>query len=663
MKKEKIKKQLTKRYKENAKFIMTNFPQVWQHFFYPKGKLKVKVLIENNGNINFEYNGVKGIPSSDSKKKLISSIKNNLYTMRVFQVYKGYPLDKNPNNYISNEHINRVISLFKDKNLVYTPLKKTIPLLIVFGLNLGYHLEWILDNYDVKHLVVIEVDENLANISLYTLNWKKIFKYFQKGKNRYIKLVIFSSLINPNISEREINRITQNLINSSLADIDFFSTDFRFLAYYVNPVIEKFLDSFKENIHLAFRAWGFFNDEIISIDHTYQNIKNKVNLLTKSNQKKDIPVFIVASGPSLDKTINFIKENKKKAFIISAGTALRKLLKNNIKPDIHIEIERTFQTYKALEKQLEGFDKSILDDILLVVTNNVHPKVFTLFKNKLIFPKFNDTGYYAFIEPLGYDAFRLSNPTVSNGALSVAINLGFKEIYLFGTDFGFKLIDKHHADDTIYYDKQLKEVQKLNLEKSNLKKVKGNFTEFVYTNDIFNLSRVMVETAIDENKDIKVYNTSDGAYIRGSVPIKCEDISLKSKVENKTFIINDIIENLAFPLETHLEKQLKTFKAKTLEVINNVINFIENQEIKNFDDFYYLATEMAIYLRNQKQNKYVYPLLNGTTKHILIFSYLGYIYLNEEKKEKINYLNNCKNILLSFYKKAKEKIENIGKDA
>jgi len=651
----KIKKKLEENYKNNVRFIIENFPGAWENFFKPKGKIKTQLIIEKNNNVNFIYNGIKGIPSSDSKKKLISSIKNNMYTLRLYQAFKGYPLIENKENYISYKYLNKIISLFRSKDLKYSPLKKTIPLLIIVGLNLGYHLEWILDNYNVKYLVIIEVDENLANLSLYTLNWEKIFRYFQKDRSRYIKLVIFSSLMNPDISDKELDTITLNLINTVLQDVDFFSIDFRFLSYYANPTIDRFMQKFTDNIEIAYRGWGFFDDEEISIKHTYQNLQNNIKLLHNEVDPKDIPVFIVGSGPSLDDSIDVIKKHEKNAVIISAGTSLRKLLKNGIKPDIHIEIERTVSTYHALKKQLKGLNQKLLKDTLLVCANPVHPDVFTKFpfKDKGMFLKYNDTGYYGFFEKYGFNSLHFSNPTVTNGALAVAEKLGFRQMYLFGVDFGFKTVEKHHADDTIYYDKEIDEKPDMNI--NQLKKVKGNFTDFVYTNGIFNFSRIVVERMLNKYKHIKVYNTSDGAFINGTIPLKASELP-QFKTEKKS-IVESIHKTSFITPNLNPQQDLKHLKDNIRNIILNIINFLKSQKVKSFDDFFFIGTEIAIYIRKQKEFKPLYPLFMGTTKHILLHSYLGYIYLNESKVEKIKYLNECKNILLSFYEEALAKID------
>ena len=61
-----------------------------------------------------------------------------------------------------------------------------------------------------------------------------------------------------------------------------------------------------------------------------------------------MPVFIIANGPSLDDSIDVIAANKDRAILISCGSAISALHKVGIKPDIHVETERTKIVYDFL---------------------------------------------------------------------------------------------------------------------------------------------------------------------------------------------------------------------------------------------------------------------------------------------------------------------------
>ena len=68
------------------------------------------------------------------------------------------------------------------------------------------------------------------------------------------------------------------------------------------------------------------------------------------NKQPEQPVFVVGNGPSLDSSLAFLKKNSDDIIIISCGTAIRALLKNNIKPDLHIEMERIPELVPIMEE-------------------------------------------------------------------------------------------------------------------------------------------------------------------------------------------------------------------------------------------------------------------------------------------------------------------------
>jgi hypothetical protein len=90
-------------------------------------------------------------------------------------------------------------------------------------------------------------------------------------------------------------------------------------------------------------GWGFFDDSLIALSHSMRNIERGVPFFKKnkkiSQKHQNVPVFIIGSGPSLDESLPFIKENKERAILISCGSAISALHKHGITPDIEVQIE------------------------------------------------------------------------------------------------------------------------------------------------------------------------------------------------------------------------------------------------------------------------------------------------------------------------------------
>ena len=291
---------------------------------------------------------------------------------------------------------------------------------------------------------------------------------------------------------------------------------------------------------------GFFDDALISIGHFQNNLKNKIKLL--KNKKLDelcnIPVVVVANGPSLDEDIDFLRNNKDKSIVISCGTAIGALYKYGIKPDYHCEMERCLITRTVLDII---DDKSYFKGITLLALNTVHPSVFELFENSVQAIKLGEAGSTLHqqnpdAEPGDYAVLSYCNPTVTNCALSFCESMGMNKVFLFGVDMGY-VGDKHHSTKSIYYDQNNEEQDRDLYKIDNIISVKGNFVEEVKTDSIYNYSRRVIESFLAAKPHLDVINCSNGAEISGAMPIHSDDISF-SEVLNKKSLIESINNNL-----------------------------------------------------------------------------------------------------------------------
>jgi hypothetical protein len=150
----------------------------------------------------------------------------------------------------------------------------------------------------------------------------------------------------------------------------------------------------------------------------------------------------------------------------------------------------------------------------LIGPNTLHPKVVDLFKRKYLYIKPNDAGGDLIQETVlhRYLDLYFCSPTVANGAAAVAIALGFKKLYLFGIDYGFRSDEYHHSKDSAYYQKEWQgETKKMD----GLIEIESNRGDFVFTTPIFDMSRGVMEMLIKRSA-AKFFNLSDGAKIQGT---------------------------------------------------------------------------------------------------------------------------------------------------
>ncbi|WP_300316674.1 6-hydroxymethylpterin diphosphokinase MptE-like protein [Idiomarina sp.] len=414
-----------------------------------------------------------------------------------------------------------------------------IPSLILISLGLGKAHEEILNQYNVDYLYVIEPNLDFFFWSMHCMDWSKILSTFaDTNKNLNFSLGDDGShfIDDMKASMRQFNGFF--LLNSFL----FVERQQKALAPYIVEFREDLMNliTLSEHFHYAHYA----------LSHTYENFSSKQTLMC-SNQldegslSKNIPVFVVGNGPSIDETIGHLREIQEQVVIVSCGTVLRSLWKNGITPDFHAEVEQNKCTYSIIS-QIP--DSSYLKQINYLAPPDTHPDTAKLFKRHYAMLTSLD-GSMLF---LNYLAGKIGAelqlpvfpfPTVSNFALSSLLKIGFENIVLIGVDLGFKDVRYHHSKDSLYY-KEGKEQTVPSYEETMGGKimVRGNFETFVYTKPEFKISAKNLGKSIQASKAL-VRNCSDGAKIEGAVPIKVRDIvfpSVKNKKELLSSALNEV---------------------------------------------------------------------------------------------------------------------------
>ena len=88
---------------------------------------------------------------------------------------------------------------------------------------------------------------------------------------------------------------------------------------------------------------GFFGGEVDEINQVIQSVYNHKLVSKRLLLKPDsfhAPVVLVASGPSLDSQLEWLRDNQNSLTIFAAGSALGSLMRNGIEPDACCFLER-----------------------------------------------------------------------------------------------------------------------------------------------------------------------------------------------------------------------------------------------------------------------------------------------------------------------------------
>ena len=354
------------------------------------------------------------------------------------------------------------------------------------------------------------------------------------------------------------------------------------------------------------RGWGSFEDEMIGIENTLQNISNnkkelkknkkKPNLFLVNPKRVDMPICVVGNGASLDSSLEFLKHHQNEMIIFSCGTAIKPLKEAGIKPDFQIEIERV--------DYLEQYLSPILGNTPLLCGNMVNPTALDLANEKYLFMRGGSASGYMFKSPF---VMEFCAPFVGNAGFALACQLG-NEVLLCGLDCGYIKGRTKHASNSAYGE----ETEAI---PSNAIRVRGNFDHEVYSDSIFLLSSQMITNAIKALKPKMVLNLGEGMYIEGARPTKVSEFSLKKNKksafikeiksyfkEDKKLIFNDFREDFYL-------QEIQEFKSKLSNALQADIK--TKQEL-----FKWVDTIFAISAKKSLNSPFVGILFEGSLAHI-----------------------------------------------
>lgn len=590
-------------------------------------------------------------PREDCKAQVEKVFSDPIYTDITF---KDNDVD---NNFIHSFYLDKMYKNFKSNYHTDKLLKHKIShinAIIIFGVGLGYHLEYLVKECSFEHIYICEPNTDFFFSSLLFSDWAMVLETINRNGG-YISFNIGS----------EIESFAAEYLDEMRIKGPFYATNALIYQHYPSLEISGIIHKLSMDFHLVAAGWGFFDDGVISIAHDYHNHVRGVPLLkrhlVRDNILKNTPVFICANGPSLDYSISTIKNNIDNVIVFSCGTALGPLLKNGIVPDFHIEVERTYATTDWL---INSVPKEQLAKLNLLTTNIMQCDIFDLFSWSGIAIKPGEPGSLISGLMLGdlnfaQEIFNCS-PVVANTACSYACYLGFEELYLFGVDNGYKSPKYHHSKDSNYYKGGDDKTELTELVRLGEIVVPGNFSENVFSTFVFSTSNKALETLFSVNNKLNVYNTADGMRIKGASPLLIEDIIISKSMYQKEQIIQHIKSNLftsySFDANSYeLQLDFDCFE----QMCNKLIAYIDTDFTSRKDASEALRKQYQYLETFNFTNKiHLFRLLDGsliyahTILRLCLFSF-------DNEEETMQLFNSNREYFISYLKAAMVKYRNV----
>lgn len=317
------------------------------------------------------------------------------------------------------------------------------------------------------------------------------------------------------------------------------------------------------------------------------NFFKYVNTIAEALPESKLPLVICASGPSLKASLNTIKENQDKLFILCLSSALSVLIKNSIKADMILTTDGGFWAGEHLKYLKKN------PDILLAAPCEAFIPKKVLSCNPLLSLKYNDCSSFIngeIIEKAGLPSFEaLRNPTVSGTGLYLAKAITNNKIYFCGLDLaaskGFSHTQPNELEnnnclvDNRLYTKE-KRISASGFSSKSLEIYREWFSS-LSQKEVEDLYRVIPENCqkgLGYIKDISPLDFNNQIKKLSSGP---KNISFSTRQFNKS----KVKESLDFILEKLSSPQWKNqiFPADSLSIKNARDQESKNQAAKRLD--------------------------------------------------------------------------------
>lgn len=527
---------------KNLAAFKTYFPNIFEEFSSYEAEVWEPVVHQNNEiNLQHKKTGALfyGLAPQHEARQSFEGFAQHPHKDGIILGYKGKKL----RNYLHYQMVVESESVMKGVEDEHGILPERVKSSIFFGIAAGYDLAFFIEHYDVEKLFICEPNKDFFFASLYAIEWHTILEYFEK-KSRRLYL---------NIGDDGTN-LTNDLLVQFQSIGPYVLANTYFYQSYYNEYLSSAVSQLREQLQVMIAMGDYFDNAKYGISHTHWAIENNVPFLRHdasqylSQNCKEVPIFIVGNGPSLDGLLPLLKEEGDSAIIVSCGTALQTLHKHGIKPDFHAEIEANRSTY---DWAVRVNDDDFLKDVTLLSCNGIHPDTCALYQRTLLAFKQGEASTVSVTDLYSKNTFGLlesAYPTVTNFAMNLFLELGFKQYYLFGTDLGFVDENYHHSKASGYYDDAGNELYDYTHENNTSLVVPGNFRRFVNTKYEFKVSKSVLENIVS-SYNVDIYNLNDGAKINGTLPLQPDDMILVSSFEEKMQALRNINEHAYSPLD------------------------------------------------------------------------------------------------------------------
>lgn len=550
------------------------------------------------------------LPLEQAKEQVEYYTQNANYSRRNYFLGKEF---KSEDKRIHIEYVAKLFNSFIECSdyEVLRELTPHYPTCLIFGIGLGYHIPILLEKHSFDYLFICEPDEELFYASLFCIDWSKIIHDIDaQGRCLFLNIGIDYSDFFKSVFAVSEDIGAFSLINSFC------------YQHYPSEEINQTIKEFFDNYYHLHHGFGFYNDAITGLAHAIHNIEDGIpcfisNIKGKT-EMRDIPIFVIGNGPSLDDSLEHIKKYQNKAIILAGGTSLQSLEKAGIRSDFHVLVERTKLNYD-IQRAIEP--ESGYKNLNLLAVDVLYPDVYSLYgwggmglkgpEAASSFIKLQILKSYK----RNAAALPAAGPLVCNTALSYAVSFGARNIYLFGVDNGVIEPENSHSKLSIYQDDKFK--KKFTPIRGADIKLEGNLDYDVLATTLMSSAKRNMDQLVSPLRDVSVYNVGQGAAIDKAIALRDDELLLEDFPDlQKTVVVQNIKDNFFKKLPNiGLEKDLD------IDVFDELCEHLIEIGKRGFstrEEAHDLmkAQQRVIYAHRRTRHEYMFHMLKGTLLYL-----------------------------------------------
>ncbi|MDF1884394.1 motility associated factor glycosyltransferase family protein [Sulfurimonas sp. SAG-AH-194-C21] len=537
----------------------------------------------------------------------------------VFEAFVEHSSTSNEKNAFVTNHLEYILPITEYIEINSTDEKELLSIdkFIFFGVGLGLHIPKIHNKISSKIYLIIEDDLELFRLSLFTCNYMKL------AKEAELVFSVFESK----------NEFTNT--SAIFLDLHYEYNHYLKMFHLSSHTTEK-IDEFSFAISAQPHIRFLFTNLLLQYTQPLNYLFSDYTFLDKSLSFKDfafkkIPFLLLASGPSLEENIQWLKENKSKFITIAASSSLAFLEEHDIVPNIIIHID-PFEWGIISFKKLKSL--SFIENSLALFSATTSKNIISLISKKNLFLFETGTHYKK-------NSFKLSSPCVGSLAYQLLILLKVQKIYLLGLDLAVsEATGKTHSGS--HQEKQELKIldTKQTAYKTTLMNIQGNKKDIVQTTSGFYSSWYIIENYTTQflDKTQTVFNLGNGARFSKTLPSDTESLQL-SQDSIPPQIMKDLTEFFHKDDSTTLvESERASLQVKLRFALHLRVLF--KQKFNTIEEYLnFLYTEVLIDKLLEKSD--ILRVLNTYLHYILsyIFDFTNHFNSPKDIKELLIILN------------------------